>query len=200
MNSDGRPEPLPYQGPDKVSSDDDAWDEATMEAMREDFLDFLSAEYYRVVRLVMRDGASLADAQDAAQEAFLQGWRQVKGGRWNEITHQGAWIRKVALREHRGRYRARTEVELGPDVNCSDPGPGHAELTGQARDVVALLQRLSPDCRAVIAFDLDDIPTVEIAAALDITEQKVRDLRKKARRQLTGHLRALDHCERRSKR
>ncbi|WP_165969241.1 sigma-70 family RNA polymerase sigma factor [Actinomadura sp. KC06] len=166
--------------------------------MRQDFLDFVDAEYHLVVRLVMRDGADLADAQDAAQQAFLQGWRRVEDGRWGEIVHPRAWIREVAFRHHRAQCRARSQTPLGPDVDFPEPGPGHAELTGEARDVVAFLQRLDPDCRAVIAFDLDGIPPGAIATTLGITEQKVRDLRKKARKQLKKSLPASAYREGRS--
>ncbi|WP_171064512.1 RNA polymerase sigma factor [Actinomadura soli] len=172
--------------------------ETRMASMRNDFLDFFDAEYHLVVRLVMRDGADLADAQDAAQQAFLQGWRRVEDGRWEEVTHPGAWIREVALNHHRAQHRAPPRVSLDPDLDVPESGPGHAELTGQARDVVALLQRLDHDCRAVIAFDLDGIPPRAIAAALGISEQKVRDLRKKARKRLREHLSAPAHCEGRS--
>lgn len=44
------------------------------------------------------------------------------------------------------------------------------------------------DARAVVALDLDDIPGPDIATALGLDEQRVRDLRKKARRILKRHL------------
>lgn len=50
---------------------------------------------------------------------------------------------------------------------------------------------LGPSCRVVIAMDLDDVPGPDIAAALCITPQQVRDLRAKAYRQLKKHLAVL---------
>jgi DNA-directed RNA polymerase specialized sigma24 family protein len=47
----------------------------------------------------------------------------------------------------------------------------------------------------VIAFDLDDIPAAEIAIALGISPQQVRDLRKKARKKLKEQLLRLSHSE-----
>ena len=51
----------------------------------------------------------------------------------------------------------------------------------QAQMVLAALRVLDPVPRAVMAFDLDDIPPPVIALELDLTQQQVRDMRKKAR-------------------
>ncbi|WP_165975869.1 sigma-70 family RNA polymerase sigma factor [Actinomadura rubrisoli] len=162
----------------------------TMAAMRQDFLDFFDTEYVLVVRFLMRTGASLADAEDAAQHMAVQGWRKVQRGRWSQIANPPAWARTVALNHHRARLHGRSEIPLDLGIDSPGPGPGHAELTGQARDLVTLLQLLDDDCRAVIAFDLDDIPADQIVAALGKTPQQVRDLRKKARKKLKEHLHA----------
>ncbi|REF00459.1 RNA polymerase sigma factor [Thermomonospora umbrina] len=163
--------------------------------MRQDFLDFFDAEYALVVRFMMRMGADLADAEDAMQHVAEQGWRMVVSGRWDQIAHPRAWARRVARNHHLAQCRKRDGTGLRPDVDTPEPGPGHAELIGQARDLVALLQRLNVDCRAVIAFTLDAIPDHDIAAALETTPQQVRDLRKKARRQLARHLATATHSE-----
>jgi len=42
-----------------------------------------------------------------------------------------------------------------------------------------------------MAFELDDFPTADIAAALEITEQRVRDVKKKARAALKPTLAGL---------
>lgn len=160
---------------------------ASMAAMRHTFLDFFEAEYHPVVRFMMRNGADLGAAEDAAQEAFVRGWRQVLRGQWSQVSHPRAWIRKVAFNHHRARpWR---EISTAPPPDHAVPGPGHAELTGQARDVVAALSLIDDhQARAVIAMDMDDIPGHAIAVALDLSEQRVRDLRKKAIRTLKKHL------------
>ena len=50
------------------------------------------------------------------------------------------------------------------------------------------LQALDEEARAVIAFDMDGIPAADIAAALRITTQRVRDIRKTARTALKKEL------------
>jgi RNA polymerase sigma factor (sigma-70 family) len=58
--------------------------------------------------------------------------------------------------------------------------------------VLQTLRGLDEDERVVMAFYLDDFPTAEIASALNLTEQKVRDIKKKARAALkialAGHM------------
>ncbi|WP_067453297.1 sigma-70 family RNA polymerase sigma factor [Actinomadura macra] len=155
--------------------------------MRQDFLDFVDAEYALVVRFVMYTGASLADARDAAQHMALQGWRKVLDGVWDQVTNPPAWARTVALNHHRAQHRNDPGFPLGTSIDPPEPGPDHAELTGQARDLVTLLRSLDADCRSVFAFDLDGFSSADIAAALNITRRKVLDLRAKARRQLKRH-------------
>ncbi|TYB42251.1 sigma-70 family RNA polymerase sigma factor [Actinomadura chibensis] len=162
--------------------------EAGAVAARQDYLDFFAAEFPLVVRFVMLDGADHHKAQDCAQHAFLKGWQRVLDGRWGTVGEPRAWIRTVALRHHRSSYRPCPEIPVQRLPDAIAPGPGHAELTGQERDLVAVLQVLPEDVRTVLAFHLDDISNSVIAAHLGVTEQRVRDLLKRARRNLKKHL------------
>ena len=51
----------------------------------------------------------------------------------------------------------------------------------QAQLVLRALRALDEEARTVMAFDLDGIPAADIAHELNITQQRVRDVRKKAR-------------------
>ena len=62
------------------------------------------------------------------------------------------------------------------------------DLTIQAQLVLQALQALDEEARAVIAFDIDGIPSADIARELQITQQRVRDVRKKARAGLKHQL------------
>jgi RNA polymerase sigma factor (sigma-70 family) len=90
----------------------------------------------------------------------------------------------VALRLCRrppGR-RIRPRVAEGVDVPDQPyPGPGPGELTAQTQTVLQALRRLDEEAREVMAFYLDDFTSTQIAAALNLTEQRVRDVKKKAR-------------------
>jgi len=153
--------------------------------VRTEWIGFYDTHYHRVVRFVMHNGASQADAQDATQEAFIESWKLMSSdpGRWQAITGKEAWIRTVALRRARrppgSRRRPLTAGDELPDLPA--PGPGHEELTVQAQLVLRALRALDEEARTVMAFDLDGIPAADIARELNITQQRVRDVRKKAR-------------------
>jgi RNA polymerase sigma factor (sigma-70 family) len=155
---------------------------------RAQWISFYDTNYHRVVRFVMHNGASQASAHDAAQEAFLDSWMLMSSDpdRWQSITGKAAWIRTVALRRFRRPPGPRRRLlEAGDEIPDQPvPGPGHEELTVQAQLVLRALYSLDEEARAVMAFELDDIPTADIACALDITQQRVRDVKKKARKAL----------------
>jgi RNA polymerase sigma factor (sigma-70 family) len=154
--------------------------------MHAGWIDFYDAHYHRVVRFVMQDGACLDDARDAVQEAFVESWtlQASDPAKWAAITNKMAWIRVVALRKYRRPPGPRTRPRLARDAEIPDLpylGPDPGELTVQTQMVLQALRNLDEEARAVMAFDLDDFPTADIAAALEITEQRVRDVKKKAR-------------------
>ncbi|RFS83694.1 RNA polymerase sigma factor [Actinomadura spongiicola] len=165
--------------------------------VREHFLDFYTEQYPRVVRFVMiARRATRHTAEDAAQEAFIEAWRTTKQpGAWNRVTNPEAWIRTIALRRHdRPGGTRRRELptvpgieDLATDIQCPHPDP--ADLaTGTMRVLEALHTIHDDTARAVMAFTLDGYPDNVIAVHLGIKPQKVRNLRKKARTQLSRHL------------
>ena len=157
-----------------------------LEKIRAAWIDFYDTHYHRVVRFVMLNGASLEDAQDAVQEAFTQSWALMdcQPDRWVAVRSKEAWIRVVALRGYRRPLGPRIRPQLAEEAlipDLRDPALGPCELTAEAQTVLQALRNLDEQARAVMAFHLDDFPTGAIADALDITEQRVRDVKKKAR-------------------
>jgi RNA polymerase sigma factor (sigma-70 family) len=158
-------------------------------AMREGFLDFVQSEYHLVVRFVIFNGADEHQAMDAAQDAFVEAWDRLhrKPEQWAEIRNHRAWIRTVALRRYRRPPDRRREP---PSLLTADPpgtsweGPDPGELTAQTQWVLQALRSLPPDVAAVMAFHIDGFRPVDIAAELDMTDQKVRDVLKSGRRLL----------------
>lgn len=154
--------------------------------IRPAWIDFYDTHYLRVVRFVMLNGACLQDAQDAAQEAFTASWTLIDSDpdRWLAVSGKEAWIRVVALRRYRRPLGPRIQPQLAegaviPDLPNPDPGP--EELTEQTQMVLQALRSLNEQDRTVMAFYLDDFPTAAIADVLDLTEQRVRDVKKRAR-------------------
>jgi RNA polymerase sigma factor (sigma-70 family) len=160
--------------------------EAETARVRADFITFYDGEYLRVVFFLIRCGASLQCAEDAAQEAFVEAWTLAERGDWDDIAGQRGWIRTVALRKYRRPPERRRAMPLVlPVAECPDvlqPGRDCADLTAETQFVVEVLRSLDPELQAIMAFDLDGFTTGEVADLLGLTEQQVRDRRKKARR------------------
>jgi RNA polymerase sigma factor (sigma-70 family) len=167
-------------------------------AEREDFINFLDGEYALVLRFVMRCGAGLQGAQDAAQEAFLAAWIELGRGRWAEIANQRGWIRRVALYQClrlQGRSKKRQALPVADFADMPQPGPDHADLTEGTIFVNEALSVLDPELRAVMAFDMDGFTAGESGRLLGLTDQQIRDRRKKARRILAKHLAGVNALE-----
>ncbi|MBO0804452.1 MAG: sigma-70 family RNA polymerase sigma factor [Nocardiopsaceae bacterium] len=162
--------------------------------VRAEWIGFYDDHYHRVVRFVMHNGASRPEAEDAAQEAFAESWKLMdreSGRQWRAVANKGAWVRTVALLRHKRPPGPRKRPLMVPSADVPDfaaPGPGHSELTAQSLTVLQALRTLDGVDRAVMAFDMDDFTTADIAAALRISEQRVRDVKKKARIALKRHL------------
>ena len=150
------------------------------------WIDFYDIHHHRVMRFVMHAGASLQDAQDAVQEAFAESWALMDGhpDRWLAVTSKEAWIRVVALRRYRRPPGPRVRPQLAEEAAIPDlphPGPEPGELAAQTQTVLQALRSLNEQERSVMAFYLDDFPTTAIADALNLTQQEVRDVKKRAR-------------------
>ncbi len=147
---------------------------ADLAAMRETWIAFYDAEYHPVVRFVMRAGAGLDDARDAAEDAFVDSWVLMtqRPERWEQIWNQRSWIRVVALRKYRRPPGPRRRPLLAYTAEIPDgPAPGldPGELTAQTQAVLHALRCLDEQAQAVMAFQMDGFPTAVIADTLDIT-------------------------------
>jgi RNA polymerase sigma factor (sigma-70 family) len=162
---------------------------------RAEWVRFYVGHYHRLVRFMMHNGALPEEAKDAAQEAFTESWELLSRDpdRWQAVSNKAAWVRTVALRRHLrppGHRRRLPAVPTGLPPDQAAPGPGHAELTAQAQVVLEALEALDSEARAVMAFYLDGFSTAETAIGLDITGQRVRDVKKRARAALKRQLAA----------
>jgi RNA polymerase sigma-70 factor (ECF subfamily) len=185
MTAGGVQPGLPADGPDLSPGSPPGPLPGSLVQVRAEWTDFYDTHYHRVVRFVILNGATRAQAEDAAQEAFLESWDLLvkDPDRWQAVTGKAAWIRTVALRRHRrppGPRRspliAGTEL---PDRPADSPGLD--VLTVETQFVLWALQALDEEARTVMAFDMDGIPAADTAVTLGITQQRVRDVRKKAR-------------------
>lgn len=149
---------------------------------RQPVLALFEQQYHQVVAFVRVCGASDQDAQDAAQEAFIEALRRADDGQWPLVSNPAGWLRRVAYYRYRRmirRGRAQWQPLTPDDDQLPSPGPGPSDLAPETIDTLAALSRLPPECRAVLAFHLDGFTSVEAAALLDITPQHARDLLKR---------------------
>lgn len=155
---------------------------------RTNFLDFLEQEYALVVRFLMRMGASLQGAEEAAQAAFADAWVSVNQGQWAQVGRPRAWIRLRALQ----KYEAKANH---PQDRRGSVGPvpggegGSAEpLSMEASFVLNAVNELPVQPRLLMSFHLDGFNVSEISEDLGIPETEVASGIEGARRQLARAL------------
>ncbi|MEU4623502.1 sigma-70 family RNA polymerase sigma factor [Actinoplanes sp. NPDC023801] len=146
---------------------------------------FFRARFKAMVRfLIVKEAASLADAEDAVEEAMSAAYTA-----WSTIENPEAWVRQVALRtliNVRQRDRRRLAVlsalaELLPGGVWEDMG-----LRAEAASVMELLKKRPPAQREIMAFRVDDFTPGEIAAILGKDPQTVRSNLRAARRAMAA--------------
>lgn len=139
-----------------------------------EFAEFYRREFGRVVASVR--GQFAADAEDAAQDAFI-----VAARRWDEVAELDvpvAWVRRVALRmagRRAARERQRRSVEGAPGIAESPPDPD--------LDLVAAMSGLRDrHAAAVRLHHLEGRPVAEVANRLgcSVNATKVLLLRTRA--------------------
>jgi WhiB family transcriptional regulator, redox-sensing transcriptional regulator len=132
-----------------------------------------AAEFIRLVIFLMKYGLSYPDANDAAQEAFIEALRQ-----WQVIRSPRAWLRRVALRQHKQRPEyPQSEVPVNDPLDL----PEDLEIREQTRFVMEAIRALPPAQRAVMAWTYDGFSPAEIAEQLECDASAVRKNLQRAR-------------------
>ena len=141
----------------------------------------------RVVELAMRYTRNSADAEDAAQEAFIRAYRGLQQFRCESAFY--TWLYRIASNCARNLLKARSRdlihstVELPDDQNADPPArlqdletPEELTLTDEIRGMVsATLEKLSEAHRAVITLrEIDGLSYQEIASEMSIPVGTVR--------------------------
>jgi RNA polymerase sigma-70 factor (ECF subfamily) len=167
------------------------------------FIEFYDHEYHLVVRFVMNCGASLAAAEDAAQEAFLEAWQLMSvAQKWTAVTDPRGWIRVVAFNKYRrppGSRQPLLAIAHSTMPEREDLSINPADLSIGTMQVIEALRLLEPELQAVMAFDLDGFTAAEAGLYLGLTDQQVRDRRKKARKLLADRLGVMETVRRPSR-
>jgi RNA polymerase sigma factor (sigma-70 family) len=144
------------------------------------------ASYQRLVVQLLGVCGDLAEAEDAVQEAFIKAIRQ--GERFAGVDNPEAWLRTVAVKHVRNRWRHLAVVRR---VRVPAPGSGReVELSPDHVAVVAALAQLPHDLRltAVLHY-VADLSTAKVAAELGVPEGTVKSRLSRARTALADLLR-----------
>lgn len=144
---------------------------------------YLGAVAYRML-------GSVADAQDAVQDAWLR-WSEADR---SDVAKPRAYLTTIVTRlcyDRLGSARARREAYYGewlPEPLVDDaPGPQERAELGEevSLAMMAVLERLSPAERAAfVLHDVFEVGFPQIATTLDRSEAAVRQLASRARRQV----------------
>ncbi len=150
---------------------------------------------FRACRAVLRDDA---EAEDAAQDAWVQAWRHF--GQVEDQDRIGAWLTRIAVREALARAHKAGRMTLldgDADVASEDAMSPVAnrspEREASDRELGRLLERaidaLPEQFRAVFVLRLvEEMSVAETADCLDIPEDTVKTRLHRARARVAGQL------------
>ncbi|WP_445394726.1 RNA polymerase sigma factor [Streptomyces sp. LE64] len=147
-----------------------------------DFESFFAGAYARVLAQLIALCGNREDAEDVAQEAFVEAYRA-----WDRIAGYElpeAWVHRVAVqRLWKTERKRRTGRDRLPEVSV--PAASSPEQTAEALDVLRLLMALPPQQRLVtVLFCLHGWSQKEIAGTLHIRRGTVAAHVNRARRTL----------------
>jgi RNA polymerase sigma-70 factor (ECF subfamily) len=138
-----------------------------------------------------------ADAEDVAQQVFINVWKSAP--RWRPEASVTTWLmtitKRLVFNESRRRFRARlipqtTDEELGPEPFDSKPGPDGEVLNLELHRAVESAMAMLPEKErlAVILRQHEGMPYEEIAVVLGISLPAVKSLLFRARNSLKERL------------
>jgi RNA polymerase sigma-70 factor, ECF subfamily len=146
-----------------------------------DFDDFYAGNYGRFVVQLYAVTGSLADAEDAVQEAFARA--SVRWGRIGSYDSPEAWVRRVALHvAFSGLRRARRAIEVLTRVP-PPPMPADGLALVEAMKALPL-----PFRQVLVLHYLADLPVERVAGELGVAVGTAKSRLSRAREALARQL------------
>jgi RNA polymerase sigma-70 factor (ECF subfamily) len=145
---------------------------------REAFGRLVAACQARVYSIALRLIAQHADAEELAQDVFIQ--LHASLGRIEDVEHLEKWLLRAIYHRSIDRIRQRERQGLKLPLEALAGSPeGHAPDSGAdplaASRLYQLLLQLQPDARAIVLLRYqDDLDPVDIAAVLDMPVNTVK--------------------------
>lgn len=141
---------------------------------REDFDRLYQVAYPRVFRTLCAILGSSEEAEDCAQDAFVQAFGAWE--RWRPDAPAEAWVHRIAVNRaisYRRRAKLRTVGEIMRRIGRPGPGTDPAEAATRP-DVLAALRTLPPKLAAAMVLrHYHGYNNREIAAALGVSERTI---------------------------
>ena len=155
------------------------------------FEDLFMAEYGRVVAIANRVLADRDEAEDVAQEVFLDFHRRHPA----DAPYAGPWLHAAAAHTALNRVRTRKRRERRELVDAQHrlsqpaPDPAHTvEIEEQRLLVRRALARLKPKAASVLALRYSGLSYAEVGAALKVGTGQVGTLLRRAEQALKKEL------------
>jgi len=148
-------------------------------------------EYGRVVAIANRVLADRGEAEDVAQEVFIDFHRRHRA----EAPFAGAWLHQAAVHTALNRIRGRRRREKRELTRALADRPAPVddparlvEIAEQRRLVRSALARLKPKAAAVLALRYSGLSYAEVGAALRVGTGQVGTLLRRAEQALKKEL------------
>lgn len=159
----------------------------------------------RAARRMGRRSIGGQSQSDISQEAMVRGWRLIALGRfrgrtWSEwkawlLTATDRGVRDEARKHERREQLYNEALADGRRPFPVQSGPNLDQLIRQEQIEVTLraVHSLDPRLAQVIRQTLAGVSTAEIAAALNLSERRIQELRESGSRQIVRWLREQGH-------
>jgi RNA polymerase sigma-70 factor (sigma-E family) len=149
------------------------------------FEEFYTGTRHRLVTYLYAMTGDRAEAQDAAQEAYVRAWQ-----RWSTVSgydNPEAWVRTVAYRlclNHwrKARNRVAAYLRHGSEPDTGPPGENTVVL------ITALRQLPVAERQAIVLYHLMDLSVAEVAAQTGVPVNTIKTRLARGRRALAGLL------------
>lgn len=175
------------------------WVNAALNGDQDAFAELVYAHQDAVYNLCYRMLYDSAEAEDAAQEAFLRAYLNL--ARYDPARSFKTWVLSIASNHCIDRLRRRRMKWLSiddplPNLSLREDEPEPEDVTilnERSRAIQSLLNQLPPDYRAAVVLRYwYDYSYVEIADILDTTESAIKSRLFRARQMLADKMDASD--------
>ncbi len=136
----------------EIVADEAAWIRQAQRSDARAFEALYRLHIDKVYGLCLRMTGNVSEAEDCAQEAFIQAWNKLNKFRGDSAF--ATWLHRIAVNTVLGRIRkSKREQDRIQTVADTRPAPLETGDTGELRDLVAAVDRLPEGARHVFVLN-----------------------------------------------